>query len=59
MNLTVYDSASITATAAWVVSTNTDQAYAHPIDGFKLDSVSLSYIDPIIENIAVYESPNP
>lgn len=42
VNLTVYDSASITATAAWVVSTNTDQAYAHPIDGFKLDSVSSS-----------------
>ncbi len=40
MDVTVYDSESVTATAAWVASTNTDQAYAHPIDGFKLDDVS-------------------
>ncbi|KAI0834978.1 hypothetical protein F5Y06DRAFT_306511 [Hypoxylon sp. FL0890] len=38
VNVTAYDTASVTATATWVASATTDQAYAHPIDGFQLVS---------------------
>ncbi|KAI1134201.1 hypothetical protein F5Y05DRAFT_399652 [Hypoxylon sp. FL0543] len=44
VTLTAYDTASVTATATWVASA-TDQAYAHPIDGFQVvsdDSASSS-----------------
>ena len=39
VNVTQFDTASLTATATFYASTNTDHAYAHPIEGFKLDSV--------------------
>lgn len=36
VQVTAYDTASVTATATWIASATNDQAYAHPIDGFKL-----------------------
>ncbi|KAI1075326.1 hypothetical protein F5B20DRAFT_560383 [Whalleya microplaca] len=36
VNVTQFDSAHVTATAEWVASASTDQAYAHVIDGFRL-----------------------
>ncbi|KAI0013851.1 hypothetical protein F4779DRAFT_561595 [Xylariaceae sp. FL0662B] len=36
INVTQYDSAHATATAEWIASASTDQAYAHIIDGFRL-----------------------
>ncbi|KAI1770427.1 hypothetical protein F4818DRAFT_455676 [Hypoxylon cercidicola] len=39
VKVTAYDNASVTATADWVASGTTDQAYAHPIDGFQVASV--------------------
>nr|QZS37064.1 C121A protein [Hypoxylon sp. CO27-5] len=35
VKVTAYDTASVTATATWIASA-TDQAYAHPIDGFQV-----------------------
>ncbi|KAI1653229.1 hypothetical protein F4813DRAFT_400257 [Daldinia decipiens] len=40
--VTAYDNASLTATVEWVASATTDQAYAHPIDGFALSTDSNS-----------------
>ncbi|OTB08048.1 hypothetical protein M426DRAFT_8256 [Hypoxylon sp. CI-4A] len=34
VRVTAYDSASVTATVEWAPTGTTDQAYAHPIDGF-------------------------
>ncbi|XXH04469.1 hypothetical protein Hte_010885 [Hypoxylon texense] len=40
VKVTAYDSAGVTATVDWVASGTTDQAYAHPIDGFQLAAVT-------------------
>ncbi|KAI1204384.1 uncharacterized protein F4807DRAFT_447528 [Annulohypoxylon truncatum] len=38
VEVTAYNSASVTATAEWIASATNDQAYAHPIDGFQVVS---------------------
>ncbi|KAI5860496.1 hypothetical protein GGS23DRAFT_580373 [Durotheca rogersii] len=47
VRVTAYDSASVTATVIWTAAASTDQAYAHPIDGFRIQqSTSTSSSSP-------------
>ncbi|KAL7626061.1 hypothetical protein AAE478_002831 [Parahypoxylon ruwenzoriense] len=49
VKVTAYDSASVTATVDWVASATNDQAYAHPIDGFRMESIPLSSTTQVSE----------
>ncbi|KAF2142841.1 uncharacterized protein K452DRAFT_286465 [Aplosporella prunicola CBS 121167] len=42
VNVTVYDSASLTATAQWYATSTLDQAYGHVLDGIGVKAVSSS-----------------
>ncbi|KAI1393263.1 uncharacterized protein F4822DRAFT_423731 [Hypoxylon trugodes] len=43
VKVTAYDSASVTRALDWTASASTDQAYAHPIDGFQITSTNDSH----------------
>ncbi|GME46128.1 hypothetical protein GTA08_BOTSDO09120 [Neofusicoccum parvum] len=42
VNVTAYNSVSITATQEWVASSTADQAYGHVIEGFALEQAAVS-----------------
>lgn len=58
VKVTVYNSASVTATIDWVASGTTDQAYAHPIDGYQL-AVATSTSSSSVESVAATQSASP
>ncbi|KAH9883871.1 hypothetical protein F4778DRAFT_584463 [Xylariomycetidae sp. FL2044] len=41
VTVTQYDSEGVTATAPWVASGTTDQAYAHPMDGYRAEEAAV------------------
>lgn len=56
VTVTGYDSAGVTGTAPWVASATTDQAYAHPIDGFQVvsdDQISIRLSGGAIAGIVI------
>ncbi|KAI1094336.1 hypothetical protein F5B19DRAFT_490456 [Rostrohypoxylon terebratum] len=56
VTVTAYNASMVTATAEWVASATTDQAYAHPIDGFQAvsdDQISTGLSGGAIAGIVV------